>query len=84
MHELTRRVSLFLTSSCPVTAVRAVQHWLQLLKEPCGLPLEEQRLGFDHLGDLCTGLGMHRVALRHYKRAVSRRWQSYCSHLTTT
>lgn len=51
--------------------VRVIQQLLQKLHEPCELPLEEQRQGFDRLGDLCTGIGVHRVALKHYKKAVS-------------
>ena len=64
-------------------SVRAVQHLLEQLKEPCELPLEEQRQRFDRLGDLCTSLGMHKVALQHYKRAVSPMLQSCDSHVTT-
>ena len=56
---------------------------MEQLKEPCELPLEEQRHSFDRLGDLCTSLGLHGVALRYYKRAVSAILQSCDSHVTT-
>lgn len=63
-------VAVFM-AGCFLSSVRVIQHLLQKLHEPCELPLEEQRQGFDRLGDLCTGIGIHRVALKHYKRAVS-------------